>query len=242
MSAAQRPSYPRRKAVPWARPPDSCRSRRRASPWSSPPPPQSPRSEPSYQEIALDGPSVQAETKPFAMVGITWPEGVAARCTAKVRVQRDGQWTDWEPLQVEDDHGPIHRHPEGIERSGTDPLWVGDATGVQASAVTSSGTTVSDAKVILIQPGVLATDADEPPASGVDRARGEQSAVPDAGHGEPEAVGCRRAVAQSQRRGLRATEVHEHRAGGVRPPHRRSQRLHPDAGPGDGARRCTRTT
>jgi hypothetical protein len=74
---------------------------------------------------------------------------------------------DWLPLQVEDDHGPDPSTPEGIERAGTDPLWVGDATGVQASAVTSSGTTVSGAKVILIQPGVLATDADEPQASGV---------------------------------------------------------------------------
>ena len=130
-----------------------------------------PQSDSSYQEIALDGQSVQAETKPFAMVAITWlqstwPEDSGA-VQAKVRVQRDGQWTDWEPLHVEDDHGPDPSAPEGVERAGTDPLWVGDATGVQASAVTSSGTTVSDAKVILIQPGVLATDADEPQASGV---------------------------------------------------------------------------
>ena len=61
--------------------------------------------DPSYQEIPLDGPSVKAETAPFGMVGITWPEGVAG-VTAKVRVQRDGQWTDWQPMQIEDDHGP----------------------------------------------------------------------------------------------------------------------------------------
>lgn len=130
------------------------------------PPPQSLPAQPSYQELALDGPSIQAETKPFSMVGITWPEGTQP-VSANVRVQRDGSWTDWQPLQVEDDHGPDPSTPEGIQRAGTDPLWVGDATGVQASAVTSSGTTVSDAKVILIQPGVLATDADEPQASGV---------------------------------------------------------------------------
>jgi hypothetical protein len=121
-------------------------------------------SDAAYQEIPLDGPSVQAETKPFSMVGITWPQSTwtegAPPVTAKVRVQRDGQWTDWETLHVEDDHGPDPSAPEGVERGGTDPLWVGDATGVQASAVTGSGTAVSDAKVILIQPGVLATDAD----------------------------------------------------------------------------------
>ena len=66
----------------------------------------------------------------------------------------------WEALHVEDDHGPDPSTPKGIERAGTDPLWVGDATGVQASAVTSGGTTVSGAKVILIHPGVLASDAD----------------------------------------------------------------------------------
>ncbi|HEU4947719.1 MAG TPA: peptidoglycan recognition protein [Kribbella sp.] len=132
----------------------------------TPPTPQSPPTQPSYQELALDGPSIQAGTKPFSMVGITWPEGTQP-VSAKVRVQRDGSWTDWQPLQVEDDHGPDPSTPEGIERAGTDPLWVGDATGVQASAVTSSGTTVSGAKVILIQPGVLAADADVPQASGV---------------------------------------------------------------------------
>jgi hypothetical protein len=72
----------------------------------------------SYQEIALDGSSVQAETKPFAMVGITWPESEQT-VTAKVRVQRDGQWTDWQPMQIEDDHGPDPLVTEGIQRAGT---------------------------------------------------------------------------------------------------------------------------
>jgi uncharacterized protein with LGFP repeats len=125
--------------------------------------------EASYEELALDGPSVAAETKPFAMVGITWPEGTHA-ASAKVRVQRDGQWTDWQPLRVEDEHGPDPATPEGAERAGTEPLWVGDATGVQASAVTTGGSTISDAKVVLIQPGVLATDADEPEATSAEPA------------------------------------------------------------------------
>jgi hypothetical protein len=113
----------------------------------------------SYQEIALDGLSVQAETKPFAMVDITWPEGTPP-VTAKVRVQRGGQWTEWETLHAENDHGPDPSVPEGIQRAGTDPLWVGDATDVEASAVTGGGTAVSNAKVVLIQPGVLATDSE----------------------------------------------------------------------------------
>jgi hypothetical protein len=126
-------------------------------------------SDPSYQEIPLDGPSVQARTKPFGMVAVTWPEGMQG-VTAKVRVERDGKWTDWELLSVEDDHGPDPLVPEGIERGGTEPLWVGNATGVQASAITSAGTTIAGAKVVLIQPGVLATDADEPTAQTVEPA------------------------------------------------------------------------
>jgi hypothetical protein len=119
-----------------------------------------PPNDPSYQEIPLDGPTVQAATVPFGMVGITWPAGVHD-VTAKVRVQRDGRWTDWQPLQVEDEHGPDPSDPEGIERGGTEPLWVGNATGVQASAVTGAGA-VRDAKVVLIQPGVLSSDSEEP--------------------------------------------------------------------------------
>ncbi|MFG1814750.1 N-acetylmuramoyl-L-alanine amidase [Kribbella sp. NPDC049174] len=132
---------------------------RQSVPPTTPPPPAP--VEASYQELALDGPSVAAETQPFTMVGITWPSGVE-RVQAKVRVERAGQWSDWEPLRIEDEHGPDPAVPEGTERSGTEPLWVGDATGVQASAVTLDGTTVGDAKVVLIQPGVLATDVDEP--------------------------------------------------------------------------------
>ncbi|WP_371407366.1 peptidoglycan recognition protein [Kribbella sp. NBC_00662] len=126
-------------------------------------------SDASYQEIPLDGPTIQARTKPFGMVAVTWPEG-AQNVTAKVRVERDGKWTDWESLSVEDEHGPDPLVPEGIERAGTEPLWVGNATGVQASAVTDSGTTIAGAKVVLIQPGVLASDADEPSAQSVEPA------------------------------------------------------------------------
>ncbi|MEV0285413.1 N-acetylmuramoyl-L-alanine amidase [Kribbella sp. NPDC050820] len=122
--------------------------------------------EASYQELAIDGPTIAAETKPFAMVGVTWPKGAQA-VQARVRVQRAGQWGEWQRLTVEDEHGPDPASPEGV-RAGTEPLWVGDATAVQASAVTGSGTTVADAKVVLIQPGVLATDADEPGVQSVE--------------------------------------------------------------------------
>jgi len=71
-----------------------------------------------YQEIPLDGPSVRAQTDPFGMVAVTWPEGTQ-NVTAKVRVEQNGQWTDWQSLSVEDDHGPDPLVPEGITRGGT---------------------------------------------------------------------------------------------------------------------------
>ncbi|WP_433016942.1 N-acetylmuramoyl-L-alanine amidase [Kribbella sp. CA-294648] len=101
------------------------------------------------------------QTKPFGLVGVTWPyRESSAQVQVRIRVQRAGQWSAWEPLRVEDDHGPAT--PEGSRRSGTEPLWVGDANGVQAALTTLDGTTVSDAKVVLINPGVRATDAEPP--------------------------------------------------------------------------------
>ncbi|MEU8223229.1 peptidoglycan recognition protein [Kribbella sp. NPDC048915] len=128
------------------------------------PVPQDDRSDQSYQEIPLDGPAVQARTEPYAMVGVTWPAGVRD-VTAKVRVEHDGRWTDWQPLQVDDDHGPDPSAPEatgreGTGRGGTEPLWVGNATGVQARVVTATGAVVPGARVVLIRPGVLSTDAE----------------------------------------------------------------------------------
>jgi len=133
-------------------------------------PKQPSRAEASYQEIPLrqeQGPGTFAaaeatQTKPFELVGITWPESTQ-QVTAKVRVQRDGVWSEWQSLPVEDEHGPDPSTPEG-KRSGTDPLWVGESEGVQASVTTADGTTVSDAKVALINPGVLTTDAEDAPA------------------------------------------------------------------------------
>ncbi|HET6296165.1 MAG TPA: N-acetylmuramoyl-L-alanine amidase [Kribbella sp.] len=123
----------------------------------------------SYQEIPLrSGPGAYAtteapQTKPFGLVGVTWPyRKSSTQVEVKIRVQRNGVWSAWEKLPVEDEHGPAAATTEGQERSGTEPLWVGDANGVEASLATLDGTTVNDAKVVLIQPGTLATDAAPP--------------------------------------------------------------------------------
>jgi hypothetical protein len=123
--------------------------------------------EPSYRELPLRQAtgtkvsSASAQTQPFGMVGVTWPaRASSADVEVKVRVQRNGTWAAWERLAVEDDHGPDDA--EGKQRSGTEPTWVGTADGVEASVVTTDGTTVPDAKVVLIQPGIRAADNDPP--------------------------------------------------------------------------------
>ena len=126
--------------------------------------------DPSYQELALrQGPGTTSataaapQTKPFGLVGVTWPYRASSRqVVAKVRVQRNGVWSGWETLRVEDEHGPDPAQPEGRERSGTEPYWVGNANGVEASLATLDGTTVRDAKVALIQPGTSPTDGNPP--------------------------------------------------------------------------------
>ena len=126
--------------------------------------------DPSYQELPLQqGPGTASataaapETKPFGLVGVTWPYRASSRqVIAKVRVQRGGVWSAWETLPVEDEHGPDPAQPEGQERSGTEPFWVGNANGVEASLTTLDGTTIRDAKVALIQPGTSPADANPP--------------------------------------------------------------------------------
>ncbi|ADB30499.1 LGFP repeat protein [Kribbella flavida DSM 17836] len=155
------------------------------TPWSDPAPAgAAPRSEyavePSYQELPLQPSSgarissAVARTRQFGMVGVTWPyRKSSARVEAKIRVQRNGSWTAWQRLPVEDEHGP--GDSEGRPRSGTEPLWVGSAEGVQAAVTATDGTQVTDAKVVLIQPGARATDAAPPPARETEQVPGRDA-------------------------------------------------------------------
>jgi uncharacterized protein with LGFP repeats len=146
--------------------------------------------EPSYRELPLRQAtgtkvaSASAQTQPFGMVGVTWPaRASSADVEAKIRVRRNGTWAAWERLTVEDDHGPDGA--EGKQRSGTEPTWVGTADGVEAAVTTTDGTTVPDAKVILIQPGFRAADND-PPTTPEQPIEPEASRAP---YGMPRIVG-----------------------------------------------------
>lgn len=138
--------------------------------------------DPTYEELPLEqgdnySTAAAPETKPFGMVGVTWPyRKNSSKVEVKVRVQRNGTWSEWERLPVEDDHGPTVA--EGNQRSGTEPYWVGDANGIEANLTTLDGTTVSGAKVALINPGVAATDAEPPVTPEPVQAEGSRAPYP----------------------------------------------------------------
>jgi hypothetical protein len=118
---------------------------------------------PSYDELELRSAPGAASamvtaprTKPFSLVGVTWPYRTdSAQVVVKVRVQRDGRWTAWEQLHVDDGPDPARG---GAVRSGTEPIWVGTASGVQVTLTTLDGTTVRGAKVALIEAGTRPGD------------------------------------------------------------------------------------
>lgn len=124
----------------------------------------------TYDEVAL-APAAGARaaavaknrTKPFSMVGVTWPyRASSADVTAKVRVLANGVWSGWQQLHIEDENG-IDPGARNRGRSGTEPFWVEMATGVQVSVTTPDGATLRDAKVVLINPGTRSADATTQP-------------------------------------------------------------------------------
>jgi N-acetylmuramoyl-L-alanine amidase/LGFP repeat len=105
----------------------------------------------------LDGRSTSA----FSLLGITWQPRASDGVLAQVRVRAGGQWTGWQTLAVDGEHGPDSGAESGdaAGRDGTEPLWVGSADGVQARVATTDGRPVRDVRVSLIDPGAAPEDA-----------------------------------------------------------------------------------
>lgn len=73
------------------------------------------------------------------MVGAVW--GGTAEPEIEVRTRTGGAWGAWTELHVSDDEGPDEGSPEDRQgRPGTEPLWIGDADGVQVRATSGDGT------------------------------------------------------------------------------------------------------
>jgi hypothetical protein len=103
--------------------------------------------------------SAQVETRPFALVGVTWPSGQQVQ-QVQVRVREDGTWSAWETLQQVDE-GPDAGTPEfeaSAARTGTTPLTTDGADGVQVRVDTPTGTVPRGVQVSLVDPGTSAAD------------------------------------------------------------------------------------
>jgi uncharacterized protein with LGFP repeats len=94
----------------------------------------------------------QPVTAPFSMLGVTWAhESTPASLSVHVRTQRDGRWTPWTALDTDADGGPLTTADDSAFRDGTEPVWVGDATGVEVAILGS--TAPADLEVSMIDPG-----------------------------------------------------------------------------------------
>jgi hypothetical protein len=111
------------------------------------------------------------DTSGFSLVGVTWTYDPAVTDTlVQVRVRHpDGAWGEWSSLSVEE-AGQDTAAPGGHPRGGTEPLWTGPSTGVEAELVTRSGARPADVQLDLVDPGESPADAATDPAEILDTA------------------------------------------------------------------------
>lgn len=97
----------------------------------------------------------------FAMYGVTWDsESKAVDLSVEIRTQTDGVWSEWGELDTDLDGGPTTAAEDDSVRDGTEPAWVGAASGIEV-AVYGKGAVPTGLAVSTIDPG-----PDPAPASG----------------------------------------------------------------------------
>jgi uncharacterized protein with LGFP repeats len=94
---------------------------------------------------------------PLRLVGVTWtgpaPDTVSLRSTDAAG--NWGTWTDLDPAGSEREA----TDPAGVpERGGTDPIWVGDRTGVEVRATRAGQPVTDQVQVVRIDPGTGTND------------------------------------------------------------------------------------
>ena len=106
--------------------------------------------------FAVVSPPVRAEG--YATVGVTWAHGVRLaddEISVSVRTLDDGEWSAWQPMDYDADHGPDPGTEEAAAaaRPGTDAVVVGDVDDVQVRAATADGTVPEDLRLEVVDPG-----------------------------------------------------------------------------------------
>ena len=113
----------------------------------------------------------QRATTGYALVGVTWRPGTApSDVQVQVRTHDGSGWSSWQDLVFEPTEGPAPAEEDVTARDGTEPLWVGDADGVQARILSAQGTPPADPQVALVDPGAT-------PATSAASATGTRGAI-----------------------------------------------------------------
>ena len=102
-------------------------------------------------------------TPGFSAVGVSWAQDRAVRdveVTVRTRAGT-GAWTAWSSTGTDDkEPDPADLAARAGTRGGTEPLWTGRATGVEARVTVVSGPAPLDLRLTLVDPGTSAADAD----------------------------------------------------------------------------------
>ena len=103
----------------------------------------------------------ETDVKEFSLVGVSWAYDPAVTDTlVQVRVKdHDGDWGEWTEISTESGEPNDDADAAPRLRGGTEPLWTGPSTGVEAELVTRSGAQPTDVKLDLIDPGESEADA-----------------------------------------------------------------------------------
>ncbi|MFC5999694.1 FG-GAP-like repeat-containing protein [Quadrisphaera sp. GCM10027208] len=121
--------------------------------------PDAPEPDDDSPEVLTD----ELDVDDFAVVGVSWRRTPGVDDTdvaVQLRVRSDGEWGPWEVLGVADE-GPDAGTAEAArmaERTGTSPLVVLEADGVQVRIDTPQGVAPRDVQVSLVDPGTSRAD------------------------------------------------------------------------------------
>jgi len=112
---------------------------------------------PTQEDAPVVAELEQRSTTGYSLVGVTWRAGSAPDdVQVQVRSHDASGWTSWQDLAFEPTEGPAPAEEDATVRDGTEPLWVGDADGVQARILSAQGSGPTDPQVALVDPGATA--------------------------------------------------------------------------------------
>ena len=114
---------------------------------------------PAEEPVDPDVLTVEMETAPFTVLGVTWDRTAGlSEVEIRYRVRVDGTWTAWQGAEAADvAPDATSQDAEGAYRDGTDPIVAVGADGVQIWAEAGAGT-VSGLKAVLVDPGADPAD------------------------------------------------------------------------------------